>query len=164
MEELCGIHKAGLSDTVTVIQKPLDWQVATDLAGVEHGFISNDFDDKSWKEIKLDTDFVIPRKGNYIQPKGQQDALFTWYRAEFKLPVNADPAATWRLLINASGNGYIYLNGHNIGRHWEAGPQREFYLPKCWLNVGKNQKNVITLGLRQTVNGSVIKGMEISEY
>lgn len=160
MEELCGIRVAGLADTSAVIQKNLSWQVATDLAGIEHGFTSPRFNDQSWKEIKLDTTIALPRKGNNIQPQGKQDALFTWYRAEFKMPAKA---STWRLLINASGNGYIYLNGHNIGRHWEAGPQREYYLPECWLNFGTNQKNVITLGLRQTMNGAVVKGMEIKE-
>jgi hypothetical protein len=71
---------------------------------------------------------------------------------------------TWRLLINASGNGYIYVNGHNIGRHWEVGPQREYYIPECWLNQKKGQKNSIVLGLRQTVNGAVIRAMEIRTY
>ena len=164
MEELCGIKTAGLSDTSSSIQKILQWQVATNLAGMEHGFTKPDFVANNWKEVALETTFTIPRKGNDIQPKGKQDALLTWYRAEFEIPANADPAATWRLLINASGNGYMYLNGHNIGRHWEAGPQREFYLPECWLRFGKNEKNVMTLGLRQTINGAVIKGMEISEY
>ncbi len=37
----------------------------------------------------------------------------------------------WRLLINACGNGFMRLNGHDIGRHWDAGPQRELYLPNA---------------------------------
>ncbi|MES2775081.1 MAG: beta-galactosidase [Bacteroidota bacterium] len=164
MEELCGIKTAGLSDTIPVIQKTLRWSVATNLAGVEHGFTDPGFNASKWEEIKLDTSFTIPRKGTGIQPKGNQTALLTWYRSEFVLAANAGPGATWRLLINASGNGYIYLNGHNIGRHWEVGPQREFYLPECWLRFGKGERNVITLGLRQTVNGAVIKGMEVRKY
>ncbi|WP_202986138.1 beta-galactosidase [Pedobacter gandavensis] len=164
MEELSGIKTAGLSDTTTMIQKVLKWKVATNLAGIDHGFVKPEFAADKWNKMQLDTAFSIPRKGNGIQPQGKQTALFTWYRAEFELPANADPATTWRMLINASGNGYMYLNGHNIGRHWEAGPQREFYLPECWLNFGKDKKNVITFGLRQTMNGAVIKGMEITEY
>lgn len=65
--------------------------------------------------------------------------------------------------INASGNGFMWLNGHNIGRHWEAGPQREFYLPECWLHFG-GKKNVIVLGLRQTASGAFVKGIEIAPY
>lgn len=164
MEELSGIKTAGFSDATTEIQKVLKWKVATNLAGVDHGFMKPGFVADGWKEVQLDTSFSIPRKGNGIQPQGKQTALFTWYRAEFEFPENVDPATTWRLLINASGNGYMYLNGHNIGRHWEAGPQREFYLPECWLNFGKGKKNVITIGLRQTMNGAVIRGMEVTAY
>jgi len=164
MEELAGIHTAGFSDTINNIQKILNWQVATNLAGIKNNYTSPNYNDQSWEEIKLDPTFNIPRKGNNIQPKGTQNALFTWYRAEFELTDATNAAALWRLLINASGNGFIYLNGHNIGRYWEVGPQREFYLPECWLLFGKKKKNVITLGLRQTINGAKIKGLSISQY
>ena len=70
----------------------------------------------------------------------------------------------WMARINASGNGYMWLNGHNIGRHWEAGPQREFFLPECWLHFGKGRKNVLVMGLRQTANGAQLKAMEIAPY
>jgi hypothetical protein len=56
----------------------------------------------------------------------------------------------------------MWLNGHNIGRHWEKGPQREYYLPECWLNFGG--KNVIVLGLRQTMNGAKIEAAEVAPY
>ena len=70
----------------------------------------------------------------------------------------------WLARINASGNGFMWLNGHNIGRHWEAGPQREFYLPECWLDFGPGKKNVLVMGLRQTANGAKLKAVEIAPY
>jgi hypothetical protein len=115
--------------------------------------------------VALDANTPMALKSNGIQPKDHQDALFTWYRLEFELP--ATPAGqwiSWRLLINASGNGFMWLNDHDIGKHWEAGPQREFYLPECWLKYGKGQKNVIVLGLRQTINGATLKAAEVSPY
>ncbi|MNY23896.1 hypothetical protein D3C86_1575800 [compost metagenome] len=88
--------------------------------------------------------------------------MFTWYRIEFSLPEGKEYSTTpWMAKLNASGNGYMWLNGHNIGRHWEAGPQREFYLPECWLNFGKQKKNVLVFGLRQTENGAVLRAAEI---
>ena len=61
------------------------------------------------------------------------------------------------------GTGYMWLNGHNIGRYWEEGPQREFYLPECWLRPG--EKNVIVLGLRQSENkGARLFGSEVAPY
>lgn len=164
MEELCGIRSAGLAVNDSLISKKLKWEYAKDLAGLQLGFNHPDFQPNyNWTSVPLDTTFSIPRKGNHLQPKGKQDALLTWYYANFTLPENAGKH-TWRLLINASGNGYMYVNGHNIGRHWEVGPQREFYIPECWLNLKKGQKNCILLGLMQTVNGAVIRGMEICSY
>ncbi len=90
----------------------------------------------------------------------------TWYRLEFELP--SAPGAEWipwRLLINASGNGFMWLNGHDIGRHWGSRPAaREFFLPECWLNFGPNKTNVLVLGLRQTMNGAKLSAVEISPY
>ena len=90
-------------------------------------------------------------------------ALVTWYRIEFELPNDANQS-TWLARINASGNGYMWLNGNNIGRHWEAGPKREFYLPECWLKFGKGEKNVLVFVLRQTDSGAFIKAIEIAPY
>jgi len=165
MEELSGIRQAGLSDNETAIAKPLDLQVATNLGGVTDGWTSPGFSAQSWSKIALDTAAPIPRKGNQIQPKEPQDALFTWYRLEFELPALPDgKSIPWRLLLNASGNGFMWLNDHDIGRHWEAGPQREFYLPECWLQFGGAEKNVLMLGLRQTINGAKLQAAEVSPY
>lgn len=165
MEELSGIREAGLSVSETALSHPLEWEYAADAAGVTEGWILPRFDDGDWSVVPLDIRSEIPRKGNGIQPVAEQDGLLTWYRIEFTLPSqNPSVWIPWLMRINASGNGFMWLNGHNIGRHWEAGPQREFYLPECWLNFGKDKKNVLVLGLRQTVNGAVIKSMEIAPY
>lgn len=36
------------------------------------------------------------------------------------------------------GKGIVFVNGHNLGRYWEIGPQQTLYLPGCWLNQGEN--------------------------
>ena len=165
MEELSGLRKAGLSDRETAITKLLNWQIATNVGGVIAGWTKSDFAANDWEKVALDTKDPIPRKGDGIEPKGKQDALFIWYRLEFKLP--ATPTSEWipwRLLINASGNGFMWLNGHDIGRHWEIGPQREFFLPECWLKLGGDQTNVLVFGLCQTINGGELNAAEISPY
>ena len=163
MEELAGIRQGGLSVTETAMTHPLEWECAKDVAGITAGWNMPQFVPQGWQSIALDMTDDIPCKGNGVQPQSEPNGLFTWYRVEFELP-SADPSVwiPWLLRINASGNGYMWLNGHNIGRHWEAGPQREFYLPECWLNFGK--KNILVLGLRQTVNGATVKAMEIAPY
>lgn len=165
MEELAGIRLGGLSVTETAMTHPLTWECAKDVAGITLGWNMPQFTPHDWQSVDLDKTDEITRKGNGIQPQSTPDGAFTWYRAEFELPSSArSDMIKWLLRINASGNGYMWLNGHNIGRHWEAGPQREFYLPECWLEFGEGKKNVLVLGLRQTANGATIKAMEIAPY
>ena len=164
MEELAGIRQAGLSITESALTHPLEWECATDMAGITAGWQLPEYSPANWEKVALDSNCNIPEKGNDIQPKGSPDGLFTWYRIEFELPEQQSGVwIPWLARINASGNGYMWLNGHNIGRHWEAGPQREYYLPECWLNFG-SQKNVLVMGLRQTANGAVLKALEIAPY
>ena len=35
--------------------------------------------------------------------------------------------------------GFVVVNGFNLGRYWEIGPQQTLYLPASLLNVGKNE-------------------------
>src|SRR6185312_5622182 len=34
--------------------------------------------------------------------------------------------------------GFVWVNGHNLGRFWNRGPQQSLYLPGCWLHSGDN--------------------------
>ncbi|KAA9036289.1 beta-galactosidase [Ginsengibacter hankyongi] len=34
--------------------------------------------------------------------------------------------------------GIVFVNGQNLGRYWNAGPQQTLYLPGCWLHKGRN--------------------------
>jgi len=36
------------------------------------------------------------------------------------------------------GKGHVWINGHNLGRYWEIGPQQTIYVPAPWLKKGKN--------------------------
>jgi len=40
------------------------------------------------------------------------------------------------------GKGIVFVNGHNLGRYWNAGPQQTLYVPGCWLKKGKNTVTV----------------------
>ena len=53
------------------------------------------------------------------------------------------------------GKGIVFVNGHNLGRYWNLGPQQTLYLPGCWLNKGKN-----TVAVFEQLNN--IKQTEIS--
>jgi len=89
-------------------------------------------------------------------------ALLTWYRTQFTLPAQ-EPGVwvPWHLHLEAEGDGFIYVNGRCIGRYWQVGPQRDFYIPETWLNFGAGKTNVITLNLRPRDKGVVINAAQI---
>jgi beta-galactosidase len=41
--------------------------------------------------------------------------------------------------------GMVVVNGHNLGRFWDRGPQYSLYLPGCWLREGSNEVLVLDL-------------------
>lgn len=50
----------------------------------------------------------------------------------------SDTADTY-LDMHAFGKGCVFVNGHNLGRYWEIGPQYSLYVPGVWLHKGKNE-------------------------
>lgn len=167
MEQLSGIDRAGFSATPDDIEKRIPLEVALNLGGVAAGWTAAGFaPNEGWQRVALDTSMEIPRKGKDVHPKDQPlSGLLTWYCLEFELPAQTPKAwIPWLLRLNTSGNGYLWLNGHNIGRHYQHGPQRDYFLPECWLNFGKGQKNVLMMGLRQTSHGAQLKAAEVRPY
>jgi hypothetical protein len=117
-----------------------------------------------WATSNLDVATPIARKDGEA-PSAIRESLATWTRAEFSLPANEKGVwIPWRLLVRASGNGEMFLNGHSIGRYWEVGPQREFFLPECWLNFGREKRNVLAFCLRATEKGAKVEALEVSPY
>lgn len=41
--------------------------------------------------------------------------------------------------------GVVWVNGHNLGRYWDVGPQMRLYCPAPWLRQGKNEVVVFDL-------------------
>jgi beta-galactosidase len=66
----------------------------------------------------------------------------------------ASPADTF-LDMSAFGKGFAWVNGHNLGRIWDIGPQRSLYLPAPWMEQGDNTVVVFDL---QAPNGRAVRG------
>jgi beta-galactosidase len=45
--------------------------------------------------------------------------------------------------------GIVWVNGHNLGRYWNIGPQKRLFCPATWLKDGINE--IIIFDLHQTV-------------
>ena len=43
------------------------------------------------------------------------------------------------------GKGFVWVNGHNLGRYWYVGPQQHLYCPASWLKKGVNEICVLDL-------------------
>jgi len=37
------------------------------------------------------------------------------------------------------GKGFVFLNGHNLGKYWNIGPTQTIYIPACWLKKRQNE-------------------------
>ena len=67
-----------------------------------------------------------------------------FFRGSFTLD---KPADTF-LDVGGYRKGVVWVNGHNLGRYWEIGPQRRLYVPASFLVAGENR--VVVLDLLKT--------------
>jgi hypothetical protein len=124
-------------------------------AGDEQQWWKPDLKEQGWRSITI----------SELASGPQKDPLLTWYRMKFSLPVaNTHVWEPWHLHLNAAGNGFLYLNGHALGRYWQAGPQHDFFLPECWLNFGDGQTNEVTLNLRSVDGVATVQSVAVQPY
>jgi beta-galactosidase len=66
------------------------------------------------------------------EPANGQPAL---YKGNFTLTEVGDTYLDMRTF----GKGFVFLNGHNLGKYWQIGPQQTIYVPASWLKKGNNE-------------------------
>jgi Glycosyl hydrolases family 35 len=92
-------------------------------------------------------------------------SLLSWHRLAFELPApDSSVWVPWLIRLHTNGNGFVYVNGHPLGRYWQSGKQSDFYLPECWLHFGAGKKNVVTLCLRQVDTPIAFESAEVLPY
>ncbi len=74
-----------------------------------------------------------------------------FYRAHFELKKVGDTFIDTRNL----GKGFVWVNGHNLGRFWRIGPQQTLFTPAMWLKKGENEIVVFDydFALGKTIQG-----------
>jgi beta-galactosidase len=65
----------------------------------------------------------------------------TFYRGWF---IAGEPGDTF-LALPGWTKGVCWVNGHNLGRYWQRGPQRTLYIPAPYLVTGENELIVLEL-------------------
>ena len=85
----------------------------------------------NWKQFTLPLDNVenIDFSKDYIEKTP------SFYRFTF----NVDEAGDTFLDFAGWGKGCVFVNGFNIGRFWEIGPQKRLYIPAPLLKLGENE-------------------------
>ena len=67
----------------------------------------------------------------------------------FRAVVKLDKTADTFIDMSKWKKGTVYVNGRNIGRYWNVGPQLSLYCPAPFLKNGENQIDIVELELTE---------------
>ena len=108
----------------------------------------------NWDIYKLpfDNEYIRALKPAPINP--ERNSVF------FKGSFNLDKVADTYIDLSNYKKGVAWVNGHNLGRYWDIGPQKRLYCPAPWLKKGVNE--VLVFDLHQT-EAATISGEKTAE-
>lgn len=110
----------------------------TDRKGI-FGATLNETSLKGWEM------FQLPLEDKWVsglsQSRGLSNTKGQFFRGQFTLESTADTFLDMRTYTK----GVVWVNGHNLGRYWNIGPQFKLYCPAPWLKKGKNTITVLDL-------------------
>lgn len=98
--------------------------------GISEGMVYNGHFQNEWEMYPLPLDNVeqIDFSKEYI--KGNP--------AFYRIPISIDEPCDTFLDVSGWGKGVAFINGFNLGRFWDKGPQKRLYLPAPLLKRGEN--------------------------
>ena len=80
-----------------------------------------------------------PNPASGWQPLGGTPGIPCFYRTTFNWHPDVNGIhAVLRVSPGNLSDGYMYINGHNIGRYKDFNMPMGLYLPSCWMKPGKN--------------------------
>lgn len=96
---------------------------------------------KGWtvRPLPLHAKTIVSAKRGKAAPSANRKGAH--FRAVIDIP---QPQDTF-LDMSKYTKGYLWVNGHNMGRFWNIGPQLRLYVPAPYLKPGKNQIDIIDL-------------------
>lgn len=90
--------------------------------------------------VPMDEKFVAAIKPA-IQKEISNERLCNFFTGSFFLNETGDTYID----MSKYSKGVVFINGRNLGRYWNIGPQQKLYCPASWLNKGKNEVVVFDL-------------------
>jgi beta-galactosidase GanA len=100
--------------------------------------------------------FPLPMDNKYLSTLNFSDIDATSAPRIFKGTFNLNETGDTFIDMSKGQKGVVWINGHNLGRYWNVGPQQRLYCPAPWLKKGENEIIVFEL------HGN--NGKEISSY
>lgn len=112
-----------------------------------------------WNVERLDLNSPLPAAA---PARTQENGAL--YRAEVMLE---NPIDTF-LDMKAWKKGYVWVNGHLLGRYWNVGPQERLYCPGEFLKHGRNVIEVLDLFMTTenppAISGKRERNMEVHKH
>jgi len=112
-----------------------------DRKGITDSVTINGIAIRNWKVYKLPMDkkfiYNLRSSGKVVNKQG------VFFRGLFSLAYTGD---TYFDMSNYT-KGIVWVNGHNIGRFWEIGPQKRLYCPSSFIKQGLNEILILDLHL-----------------
>ncbi len=103
--------------------------------------------------------YKLPMNDNFISSL-KASTNFSKPGIFFKGSFNLDDVAETYFDMSNYSKGVVWINGHNLGRYWEIGPQKRLYCPASWLKKGDNE--IIAFDLLQ-LEAKSVKGVKTLE-
>ena len=116
-------------------------QFMIDRKGITDRVTLNGMTLMNWETYKLPLDekFISSLRENAQAAVPNNNGRF--FKGTFSLSETGDTYFD----MSSYSKGVVYVNGHNLGRYWNIGPQYRLYCPALWLNKGKNEMLVFDL-------------------
>jgi beta-galactosidase len=129
-------------------------QYLIDRKGITDRVTLNGMTLMNWKvyNLPMDDKFIYNLRSSNRNP-GKKGILF---KGNFFLTA---PGDTFLDMTNFK-KGVAWVNGHNLGRYWEIGPQKRLFCPASFLRQGSNE--MIVFDLQQTVP-QIVVGFKTAE-
>ena len=106
------IDRKGITDRVTLNSMTLmNWQVFN---------------------LPMDAAYISNLKFENVSSQSKPGVFF---EGNFDLKETGDTY----LDMSKWGKGVVWVNGHNLGRYWNIGPQQRLFLPGVYLHKGNNK-------------------------
>lgn len=127
-----------------------------DRKGLVGPVLLGDAEVQDWSLQLMPLDKGVPQQGT-----AEASGPGALYRAEVQL---VQPADTF-LDMKDWQKGYVWVNGHLLGRYWNIGPQERLYCPAEFLKEGVNTVEILDLfmdtGTPPAISGKKERNMEV---